>query len=88
VAPTFEASRHSIAAAGAAQLAQLPEAFQKFDLLPDAAYVDLPVVARLLSCSAPTVWRRVRQNVIPAPHKFGRLARWNCGELRRALASV
>lgn len=65
----------------------LPEALQEFDRLPDAAHVRAPVVAGLLSCSLPTVWRRVKSGAIPRPRKLGaNTTAWNVGELRRALA--
>lgn len=64
-----------------------PTALREFDSLPDSAFVKQPVVQGLFSCSAPTVWRRVKSGLLPAPKKFGsRSIGWSVGELRRALA--
>lgn len=67
----------------------IPAALAQFDALPDSAHVALPVVAGLYGCSAPTVWRRVRDGSIPRPHKVSPgCTRWRVGDLRRALAAV
>jgi predicted DNA-binding transcriptional regulator AlpA len=58
---------------------------RNFDGLPDAAHVDVNVVATLFGCKPPTVWLRVRHKKLPAPRKFGAHTRWNVGELRAAL---
>jgi len=63
----------------------LPDAFVLFDVYPDSAFVNVRTVGLLYGCTAQTVWRRVRKGVIPAPQKLGVTARWNVGELRRAL---
>jgi predicted DNA-binding transcriptional regulator AlpA len=57
----------------------------KFDELPNAAHVDVIVVAALFGCKTPTVWARLRKNELPQPKKFGSHTRWNVGELRAAL---
>lgn len=58
----------------------------RFDTLPDAAYVRLPVVTALFACSKASVWRYVKSQRLPVPHKFGsRVTAWNVGELRAAL---
>lgn len=65
------------------------QALLHFDTLPDSAFVSLPVVCGLLSCSAATVWRRVREGYLIAPHRLGkRTTRWRVGELRQNLANV
>lgn len=70
-------------------LGGLPDALKHFDSLPDAAGVRQPVVEGLLGCSAATVWRSVKAGRIPAPKKTSpRVAVWNVGELRRALALI
>ena len=56
-----------------------------FDELPNAAHVDVSVVAALFGCKTPTIWARLRQNELPKPKKFGSHTRWNVGELRTAL---
>ncbi len=66
----------------------LPEAFVLFDVYPDAAFVDVRTVGLLFGCAVPTVWRRVRRGVIPAPHRIGVSTRWNVSELRRAFGAA
>jgi len=64
-------------------------ALKEFDALPDSAFVPLPVVCELFSCSSATVWRRVRSGQLVAPHKIGsRTTRWSVGEIREALARI
>jgi predicted DNA-binding transcriptional regulator AlpA len=58
---------------------------ENFNRLPDSARVRLPVVAALYGCSPATVWRRVKQNIIPAPRKTKNITSWSVGELRRDL---
>lgn len=61
----------------------VPEALKNFDLLPDSAYVRLPVVKALRACSNATVWRDVKAGRIPPPKKLSaRISAWNVGELR------
>ena len=60
-----------------------------FDDLPGAAYVPVGVVGGLFGCSVATVWRRVRDGQIPAPHRLGkRSTRWRVGDLRELLAEI
>ncbi|MBS1208775.1 MAG: transcriptional regulator [Proteobacteria bacterium] len=56
-----------------------------FDQLPNAAHVDVHVVAGLFGCKVPTIWARLRKGELPKPRKFGSHTRWNVGELRTAL---
>jgi predicted DNA-binding transcriptional regulator AlpA len=58
---------------------------KEFDDLPNAAHVDVHVVAILFGCKPPTVWSRLRRKELPEPKKFGSHTRWNVGELRAAL---
>lgn len=58
---------------------------KNFDNLPDAAHVDVNVVAAIFGCKPPTVWVRVRRGKLPAPRKFCAHTRWNVGELRKVL---
>ena len=58
---------------------------KEFDALPNAAHVDVNVVAVLYGCKPPTVWARLRRKELPEPKKFGSHTRWNVGELRAAL---
>ncbi len=65
----------------------LPESLRNFDLMPNTAWVRLPVVCGLYSCSPATVWRRVQEGIIPNPKKLGpRHTAWNVGQLRQALS--
>lgn len=60
----------------------------RFDDLPDAAHVRLPVVATLYATSPSNVWRWVKKGLIPAPRKLGpQTTVWNVGDLRKALAN-
>lgn len=65
----------------------IPDALRHFDSLPDSAFVRLPVVKGLLSCSPATVWRMSADGRLPTPEKksLGCTA-WNVGKLRRALS--
>ncbi len=56
-----------------------------FDALPNAAHVDVNVVAALFGCKVPTIWARLRRHQLPKPRKFGAHTRWNVGELRALL---
>jgi predicted DNA-binding transcriptional regulator AlpA len=68
---------------------QLHRTLTVFDKLPDAAYVALPVVCALFSCSPSTVWRRVQSGQLISPHRIGnRTTRWNVGEIRAALTLI
>lgn len=70
-----------------AQANTIPEALRDFDLLPPSAFVSQKVVEALFDISGATVWRRVRTNDLPAPHRFGkRTTRWRVGELRKVQA--
>ena len=61
-------------------------ALASFDALPNSAHVRMPVVAALFACSPATVWRAVKANRIPAPHRLAmRVTAWQVGELRDAL---
>lgn len=63
----------------------MPNDLFNFDELPDAAHVDVRVVAALFGCKVPTVWARLRRCEVPNPRRFGSHTRWNVGELRVAL---
>ncbi|PPR19633.1 MAG: hypothetical protein CFH43_00085 [Proteobacteria bacterium] len=70
------------------QLNSIDKGLEVFDNLPESAFVRLPVVMGLFSCSAPTVWRRVAEEVIPRPKKLSGITLWNVGELRKTLSSL
>jgi predicted DNA-binding transcriptional regulator AlpA len=66
-----------------------PFGLVEFEKLPDSAHVSVAVVGALFGCSTPTVWRRVRNGQLVAPHRIGlRTTRWSVGDLRAALANV
>lgn len=65
------------------------QALKNFDDLPASAFVSLAVVCALFACSPATVWRRVRQGQLVAPHRIGsRTTRWLVGELRQSLSET
>lgn len=49
----------------------IPEALKNFDSLPNSANVRQPVLEGLYGCSSATIWRRVKEGLIPAPKKSG-----------------
>lgn len=64
----------------------IPEALASFDQLPDSANVRLPVVMLLCGISSASVWRGVRNGIIPKPRKLTpRTTAWNVGEIRAML---
>ena len=65
----------------------LQSALQYFDQLPNSAHVRVPVVAAVLACSTPTVWRWSKSHRIPPPIRLSpRISAWNVGQLRQALS--
>lgn len=65
------------------------QALRDFDELPASAFVALDVVCALFACSPATVWRRVNQRQLVAPHRIGaRTTRWLVGELRLQLQTI
>ena len=66
----------------------IPEALAQFDILPDSAYIRLPVLKRLYGISAASCWRGVKNSTIPKPVKISaRCTAWNVGQVRAALAA-
>jgi predicted DNA-binding transcriptional regulator AlpA len=60
----------------------------KFDTLPAAAHVKVPVVAALYGIGPASVWRWSKSGHLPKPVKLGPQATaWNVGELRAHLAA-
>jgi len=58
-----------------------------FDLLPDSAFIRLPVLIALFSISKATIWRRVNDGTLPKPIKLSiRTTVWRVGDIRNALA--
>ena len=67
----------------------IPAALAAFDTLPDAALIDVRVVAALLGCSNNTVWRRVRGGALPLPVRPSvQQTRWRVGDVRKVLAAM
>ena len=56
--------------------------------LPDDTRIRQPLVEVLLSYSATTVWRRVKDGKLPEPHRDGRITTWRLGDIRRMLADA
>lgn len=66
----------------------IPASLKNFDSLPDSASVRLPTVLALVGCSSATAWRMIQRGTLPAPRKLSpRVAAFNVGELRKALAA-
>lgn len=65
----------------------LPEAFKRFDSLPNTAFVRLPVVCELYGVSAATVWRMVAAGTLRTHKLTPRTTTFNVGELRDALVT-
>ena len=58
-----------------------------FDELPNAAHVDVRVVAALKGISVPSVWRWSREGKLPQPVRMtAGTTRWNVGALRKVAA--
>lgn len=80
---------HALTTVSPATRPPLPRAFVEFSSWPDEAYVQILVVSLLFDCSRTTVWRRIKQGLIPAPVKLAEsCAVWRVGELRKALAAA
>lgn len=60
--------------------------FSDFDHLPDGSLVDLQVVLRLLSISRPTIYRHIKNGLVPAPRKIGGRVLWRVGDLRKFIS--
>lgn len=59
-----------------------------FDALPDSAFVRLPNLLVLFACSRATIWRWVKNGLLPAPKKVGpRVTAWSVAELRQVLSA-
>lgn len=70
-------------------MAKKTEISGDFDNKPDAALVDVKVVASLLDVHPNSVWRLARSGKLPAPVKLSEQStRWRVGDLRRALSSL
>ena len=67
---------------------EIPEGLARFSELPNSGYIRLPVVMRLYSVSASTVWRCSKNGSIPKPVKLTeRTTAWNIGLIRADLAA-
>jgi predicted DNA-binding transcriptional regulator AlpA len=63
-------------------LGKTEKVVQKFDHLPRAAHVAIPVAAALTGISRATYYRLLRVNKVPAPKQVGGRSVINVGELR------
>ena len=67
---------------------EIPQALANFDLLPDSAYIRLPVMKGLYGVSAASIWRGVKNSTIPKPVKLTeRTTAWSVKLVRAALAA-
>ncbi len=67
----------------------IPDALRNFDLMPDAALIPDKIVAAVLGCSVPSVWRMAKDGRIPAPVRPSvRMTRWVVGGIREAMAKA
>ncbi len=67
----------------------IPDALRNFDSLPDAALIPDKIVAAVLGCSVPSIWRMSKDGRIPAPVRPSqRMTRWVVGGIRKALAKA
>ena len=63
-------------------------ALANFDVMPNSAYIRLPVIKALYGVSSATIWRGVKIGTIPKPIKLSeRCTAWNVGLVRAALAA-
>ena len=62
-------------------------ALSGFDNLPDAAQIDVQVVAALCGLSVPTAWRLARTGKLPTPTRLtAGSTRWRVGAVREWLS--
>jgi predicted DNA-binding transcriptional regulator AlpA len=62
---------------------RINETLRRWDLLPDDAIIRVAVLAALEDCSIPTVWRRTKAQIYPAPIKLSSQATgWTVGSIR------
>ena len=64
---------------------RVPDALIEFDLMPNSAYVRLPVVTKLFGVSRATVWRWSKMGKITATRLAEKTTGWNVGSLRNVL---
>lgn len=70
------------------ELNTIPDALANLDLMPNAAFVRLPVVAMAYGYSKATVWRNVKKGTMPKPVKLSeRVTAWNVGLIKADLAA-
>lgn len=66
----------------------IPDALVNLDLMPNTAFVRLPVVAMAYGYSKATVWRNVKKGKMPKPVKISeRCTAWNVGLIKADLAA-
>lgn len=67
---------------------EIPNALANFDLLPDSAYIRLPVMKGLFGVSASSIWRGCQSGIFPKPVRLTqRTTAWSVKSVRAALAA-
>jgi predicted DNA-binding transcriptional regulator AlpA len=67
----------------------IPFALEHFGQLPDDALIPDKVVAGILGCSIPSVWRMSKDGRIPPPVRPSqRMTRWVVGGIRKVLSAA
>jgi predicted DNA-binding transcriptional regulator AlpA len=60
-----------------------------FAAAPDDGFVKTSTLEALFACSRTTVWRHIKNGVIPQPVHVGTKSRlWSVGQIRAALAAL
>ena len=61
---------------------------QNFSYLPDESLVRLPILIALYGLSKASIYRFIKDGIIPAPIKLSsRTSVWNVGDIRKNLRS-
>ena len=61
---------------------------QNFSYLPDESLVRLPILMALYGLSKASIYRFIKDGIIPAPIKLSaRTSVWNVGDIRKNLRS-
>ncbi len=55
---------------------------------PDCTMIDAHTVAALLGRGCTSVWRDVKNEIIPQPTRLGRSTRWRLGDIKSHLAKI
>ncbi|MBT3777061.1 MAG: AlpA family phage regulatory protein [Pelagibacteraceae bacterium] len=64
------------------------DVLQNFSYLPDESLVRLPILMALYGLSKASIYRFIKDGIIPAPIKLSeRTSVWNVGDIRKNLRS-